>query len=97
MSTKSGPLQFFVSILRQAYNDLSDKMQLLPDQNFRGAKTDIVKKIILDQVIPFSLSDIENLCPSISEQLIKKVLSELKASGVIKLCGRGRGARWIKN
>ncbi len=89
-------MMFFVSTLRQAYNDLSERVQSIPDPKFRGAKTDIVKNLILDQVTPFSLSDIENLCPSVSEQLIKKVLSELKANGSLKLEGRGRGARWKK-
>lgn len=89
-------MMFFVSTLRQAYNDLADKVQLAPDQSFSGAKTDIVKNIILDQISDFSLADIEHLCPSISVQLIKKILALLKADGVVKLEGRGRGARWKK-
>ncbi len=82
---------FFVSTLRQAYNDLADKVQQAPDQSFSGAKTDIVKDIILEQTSDFSLAGIEHLCPSISVQLIKKELALLKADGVVKLEGRGRG------
>lgn len=81
-------MMFFVSTLRQAYNDLADKVQLAPDLSASGAKTDIIKNIILEQVSDFSLSDIEHLCPSISTQVIKKVLAQLKADGLVELEGR---------
>ena len=89
-------MMFFISTLRQAYNDLADKVQLAPDHSFSGAKSDIVKNIILEQISDFSLADIEHLCPSISTQLIKKVFAQLKKDGVIELEGRGRGSRWNK-
>lgn len=73
-------MMFFVSTLRQAYNDLADRVQLVPGDTASGAKTYIVRNVILEQVSTFSLSDIEHLSPSISTQLIKKVLAQLKSA-----------------
>jgi DNA-binding HxlR family transcriptional regulator len=44
----------------------------------------------------FSLSEVRAQLPSISEQLIKRVLQQMKADGRLKLYGRGRGASWEK-
>lgn len=87
-------MMFFVSILRRAYNELNEKVERSPKEISQGGKTDVIKKMILSQVGAFSLSDIENLCPSVSKQLIKKVLTELKEGKIIVLEGKGRGARW---
>jgi Fic family protein len=87
-------MMFFVSILRRAYNELSERVERSPKEISYGGKTDVIKKMILSQLGHFSLSDIENLCPSVSIQLIKKVLTELKEEKKLKLEGKGRGARW---
>ncbi|MGB0453967.1 MAG: Fic family protein [Bacteriovoracaceae bacterium] len=87
-------MMFFVSHIRRAYNELSEKVEKAPLVESRGGKTDVVKKIILSQVGPFSLKEIERLCPSVSNQLIKKVLTEFKRNNIVKLEGKGRGASW---
>jgi Fic family protein len=87
-------MMFFVSVLRRAYNELNEKVERSSKEKSHGGKTDIIKKMILSQVGPFSLRDIENLCPSVSTQLIKKVLTEFKENKIIQLEGKGRGARW---
>jgi hypothetical protein len=48
----------------------------------------------MDQVEQFTLSDLAAQLPSVSKQLIKKVLTDLKIQGQITLVGKGRGARW---
>lgn len=87
-------MMFFVSILRGAYSELNEKVELPPQTVSQGGKTDLVKKIILSQSDRFSLKDIENLCSSVSIQLIKKSLAELKKNKLITLEGKGRGAYW---
>jgi hypothetical protein len=42
----------------------------------------------------FTLADIQAACPSVSVQLIKKVLARLKTEERASLTGKGRGARW---
>ncbi len=84
-------LTYFLSTLRRAYKELEHQMEsagVLP------AKSDLTRKIVMEQVEPFTLKDLSAQLPSVSQQLIKAVLSELKKQGVVRLAGRGRGARW---
>jgi hypothetical protein len=60
----------------------------------RPAKSELVRTTVLSQLEPFTLSDLAAQFPAASSQLIKKVLAELKKAGVVRLVGRGRGARW---
>jgi hypothetical protein len=46
--------------------------------------------------VPFSVSDIQKLQPSIDRELIKKVLFKLRDEKLIFLQGKGRSAKWKK-
>jgi Fic family protein len=82
---------YFLAIVRRAYIDFENQVELV---KARPAKSDLVRKAVLDQVEPFTLADMAAQLPSASPQLIKKVLAEMKAAGQLRLAGRGRGARW---
>jgi hypothetical protein len=60
----------------------------------RPAKSELVRRVVLEQVGRFTLADLNQQAPAASPQLIKKVLAELKREGKIRLAGRGRGASW---
>lgn len=60
------------------------------------SKTDIVINIINDFIGNFTLSDIEKLSPDISNELIKKVLNQLKEQCKIESISKGRYAKWRK-
>jgi hypothetical protein len=61
----------------------------------RPAKSDLVSRTVLAQVEEFTLADLSAQMPTVSRQLIKKVLAALKQGGKVRLVGRGRGARWL--
>ncbi len=82
---------FFLSIVRGAYVELARKVE---SAEARPAKSDLIRKAVLSWVGPFTLSDVHAQFPAASLQLVKKVLSEMKRSGRVRLVGRGRGARW---
>ncbi|HOD83331.1 MAG: Adenosine monophosphate-protein transferase SoFic [Planctomycetes bacterium ADurb.Bin126] len=82
---------YFLSVVRRAYGDLARQVQTAQSG---PAKTELVRKAVLEQVGPFALGDISAQFPSVSVQLVKKVLGELKQTGQLRLTGRGRGARW---
>ncbi|MBN2383597.1 Fic family protein [bacterium] len=82
---------YFLSIIRHAYQEFE---QLVESTEARPAKSDLVKQTILAQVEQFTLGDIAAQLPSVSTQLIKKILAQLKKQGKIRLMGRGRGAHW---
>jgi hypothetical protein len=82
---------FFVGVLRRAYKEFERQVQSL---EARLAKSDLVRQTVLSQVEAFTLADMASQLPAASSQLIKKVLSEMKGAGRVRLVGRGRGARW---
>jgi len=82
---------YFLSILKQAYGEFKQQVE---NTEVRSGKSDLVKHVILRQIGTFTLAELQSLCPQISVQLIKKILSQMKKDGSVKLSGRGRGARW---
>jgi Fic family protein len=82
---------FFLSILRKGYGEFSQKVE---NASARSAKSDLLRRAILDQVGPFALAEILAVVPAASRQLIKKILQAMKQQGAVKLTGRGRGALW---
>jgi Fic family protein len=82
---------YFLGFIRNAYKDFERHVERAAA---RPAKSDLVRMTILDQLTEFTLADLAAELPSLSSQLIKKVLGEMKDSKKVKLSGRGRGARW---
>ena len=82
---------YFLALIRTAYKDFQQQVE---SASTRPAKSDLVRRTILEQAAEFTLADLAAQLPTASTQLIKKVLSELKKKGNLRLVGRGRGARW---
>ncbi|MBI4904191.1 MAG: Fic family protein [Acidobacteria bacterium] len=83
----------FLAVLREAYQEWD---RHVVEAAARPAKTDLLRRGILDQIGEFTLADVCAQHPSVSPQLAKRVLTELKDGGKVRLTGRGRGARWIR-
>jgi len=81
----------FLGILHRAYREFEAQLE---SAQARPAKSELVRRTVLDQVGQFTLSDLKAQLPSVSPQLIKKILAEMKHAGQVRLSGRGRGARW---
>ena len=60
----------------------------------RGSKSEQVQRAVLRQIGPFGISDLEKECPGVSRETIRNVLRGLKKGGVVRVEGRGPGARW---
>ncbi|MBI3679069.1 MAG: Fic family protein [Acidobacteria bacterium] len=82
---------YFLTVLRNAYKEFERQVESV---EARPAKTDLVRRTVLEQHEPFTLADMVALVSAASPQLVKKVLSEMKKAGRVRLVGRGRGARW---
>ena len=61
-----------------------------------GSKTEVVINAIDRRVKPFSISELEKACPSVSRVWIKSVLKQPKEDGKLESAGRGRSAHWRK-
>jgi Fic family protein len=82
---------YFLGVLLAAYREFEERVGLLTTT--RGAKSEMVRLAIERLPQPFSISDLERVCPSVSRPLIRKVLNELKGKH-IRPVGRGAGAKW---
>ena len=84
---------FFLTIVNRAYREFSEAVE---SREAGPGKTELVREVIMDVEGQFSLSEVRAQLPSVSEQLIKRVLQQMKADGRLRLSGRGRGAKWQK-
>jgi Fic family protein len=82
---------FFLGVLRSAYQAWERRMER---PIARPTKSDLIRSTILSKPDAFTLADLTTELPSSSPQLIRKVLSQLKSEGRLRLEGRGRGAVW---
>lgn len=82
---------YFLSVVNTAYREFAEAVE---SREAGPGKTELAREVILEMEGDFSLSDIRAKLPSVSEQLIKRVLQQMKSDGRVRLTGRGRGARW---
>jgi Fic family protein len=82
---------YFLSILRNAYKEFKQQVASIGSH---PVKSDLIRHTILSQIEQFTLGDLSAQLPSVSTQLIKKILTELKKEARIYLIGKGRGAYW---
>lgn len=87
-------LNYFLSVLRRAYMEFQQRAGSVTAP--RGSKTDLILAA-LDRVgDEFTLVDIEQACPGVSRDWIRRVLRDLKEQGKVVCRGRGPGATWQK-
>lgn len=83
-------VNYLLGVIRRGYEELARQVEATEDTG----KTELVRHTVTRQPGTFTLADIQAQCPSVSIQLIKKVLAQLKNDGRVILTGRGRGAKW---
>ncbi len=85
-------INFYLSTLRLAYKEMTSGSEII--SHSVSGKSEIIKTAVLKQLGSFSLREIQQQCPDVSLQMIKKVLGDLKKIKQVVLVGRGRGALW---
>jgi hypothetical protein len=61
----------------------------------RGSKTEQVLKAIQRLPRAFTLAQLEQACPGVSRDMIKRLLNVWRGQ-LVACVGRGPGAKWIK-
>ena len=80
-------------ILKGAYRELVDRVGDLGAP--RGSKTDQVLEAIRHLPREFTLTQLEQRCPGVSRDMIRRVLRAERGTSVACI-GRGPGAKWQK-
>jgi Fic family protein len=87
-------LNYFWGVLLRAYGEFEQRVGTI--ERGRGSKGERVRAEVLRRTQPFSISEIEQACPGVSRDMVRVVLREMKAEGLIAPSGMGRGATWSR-
>lgn len=60
----------------------------------RGSKGKQVRDAALRRATPFSISELERLCPGVGRDLVRLVLRQLRDEGLLTSSGVGRSVKW---
>lgn len=84
---------YLLFIIKKAYDEFEERAGSIAAP--RGEKTALVEDAIRQRCTEFGVSDIQDACPGVGVDLIRKVLKRLKGTE-IECLGRGQSARWRK-
>lgn len=84
---------FLLFIIKKAYDEFEERAGQIAAP--RGEKTALIDAAIRQRSGEFGVSDLQDDCPGVGVDLIRKVLKRLKGSSV-ECLGRGQSARWRK-
>ncbi len=89
-------IDFFLTTLIQAYGELEDKITALQRQGIHAPKSKLVRSAIEHSSQAFAIGDICLQIPTVSRELVKKVVQQMRSEGLLEPVGKGRGAQWQK-
>jgi len=85
-------LRYFLGVLIAAYRAFEARVGAVGG---RGSKTEAVRNFVRSSPSDeFTLDDIRIACPGVSDDLIRKVLRDLRDEGAVEAPTRGRSARY---
>lgn len=85
--------EYFLGVMMSgAYQELEHRMALM--QSTKGAKTAMVLDVLGRMVGDFSVKDIQERCPHVGIDLIRKIMGKERKAGKLECLGRGADARW---
>lgn len=85
-------VNFILSTLREAYREFEERVGSTAE--LRGAKTEIVRDAIASMLNEFAIGELQDKCPGVGVDMIRKVLKKERLAGNVECLGRGRDARW---
>lgn len=87
--------EYFTGVmLLTAYRDFERRVGAITQ--VRGAKSDIVRDVILHLPVRFQFADVERACPGVSRPTIQRAMAALREEGAIRCIKPGRDALWEK-
>ncbi|HYB23730.1 MAG TPA: Fic family protein, partial [Solirubrobacteraceae bacterium] len=83
---------YFLGILLAAYKEFENRTGVLAG---RGSKRKLIETFIDSLMVDdFTIADVREAAPGVSDGYINRVLGDLKNQGRIEPLGTGRSARW---
>lgn len=86
-------MEYFLGVMLEgAYQRLFDRVGNLTMS--RGAKSKMVVDAIQGKQGLFTVAQLQEECPTVSVDLIRRILYEMRNAGEVAAMGRGPGAKW---
>jgi Fic family protein len=91
-------INFVLSIMKTAYRDFVERVGEVkaPRGEKREAVINGIEQLTARQNAGFTISELAQICPGVSRDMVRHVLREQQNAGVIACRGRGPGAIWAK-
>ncbi len=86
--------EYFLSTILAAYKEFESRFTRI--SSGRGSKTDIILNTIDNFIGDFTVSEIAESCPTVSIDMIRHVLKQLKKEDTVICLRQGRFAKWRK-
>jgi len=87
-------INYILSIIKMSYREFEQRLGQL--QSPKGEKTRLVLQSIDKIAGTFSVTELQNSCPNVSVDMIRRVLKKMRAKNQVECLGRGQNARWQK-
>jgi Fic family protein len=87
-------INFILFIIKSAYGEFEERLGQL--QSPRGEKTGLVLHALDRTQGAFRIAEIQEKCPNVSVDMIRRVLKNLRAKNQMECLGRGQNAQWRK-
>jgi Fic family protein len=87
-------INFILYTIKTGYKEFEERLKSLKSP--RGAKTNHVISVIEQKQGAFRIADLREECPSVSIDMIRRILKDLKSEGRVKCLGKGHTATWKK-
>jgi Fic family protein len=89
-------INYVLSIMKTAYRDFVEQIGELkaPRGEKRQIVIDGINQLLSRPKGEFRISELQQLCPGVSRDMIRHVLREHQGQGLVSCSGRGAGAAW---
>lgn len=85
-------IRYFLGVLIRAYTEFEARTGAL---GRKGAKSEAIRAFVRSSIsTEFTIKDIRKACPGVSDDLIRKVLSDLRAQRLVDGVSKGPSARY---
>jgi Fic family protein len=84
--------EYFLGVLLQAYRLFEKRAGLIAET--KGSKTALVLSVLQQFQGEFSIQELQELCPTVGIDLIRRILREERQANHLECLGRGPFAKW---
>ena len=89
-------LEYFLGVvILGAYQEFERRTGMV--EGGRGTKTAMVLDVISRMPVDFSIGDIQERCPTVGIDMLRRILRQERDAGKLTCIGRGPNAKWHKN